>query len=239
MRRRARRICSTAMFRRGRFIPSAAMPRMRARALDQARAMKQDSDLCRRHRALFHGADGWAVADAAHSRRGARQGPRLAGGDRRRSASRASGRARSAKPRRSCAPPIRSGSCAPMKCSRRRAGRCCTGNAKPARRCCKGLTLARFVLDPPRPLLRDRIARRFEAMLERWRARGSAGAGRTSIPRCPPPSCWACVPCSRICAGEMSREDAMTLAITATRQFAKRQMTWFRNRMADYVWIRP
>jgi tRNA dimethylallyltransferase len=39
--------------------------------------------------------------------------------------------------------------------------------------------------------------------------------------------------------GEMSREEAVTLAVTATRQFAKRQMTWFRNRMADYVWVDP
>ncbi|MBS0473566.1 MAG: tRNA (adenosine(37)-N6)-dimethylallyltransferase MiaA, partial [Proteobacteria bacterium] len=26
-------------------------------------------------------------------------------------------------------------------------------------------------------------------------------------------------------------------AITDTRQFAKRQMTWFRHRMADYAWV--
>jgi tRNA dimethylallyltransferase len=39
--------------------------------------------------------------------------------------------------------------------------------------------------------------------------------------------------------GELERVEAVTLAVTATRQFAKRQMTWFRNRMADYVWIDP
>jgi tRNA dimethylallyltransferase len=39
--------------------------------------------------------------------------------------------------------------------------------------------------------------------------------------------------------GELEREAAILLAVTATRQFAKRQMTWFRNRMADYVWIDP
>jgi tRNA dimethylallyltransferase len=38
---------------------------------------------------------------------------------------------------------------------------------------------------------------------------------------------------------EMTREAAILDAVTATRQFAKRQRTWFRNRMADYVWIDP
>ena len=39
--------------------------------------------------------------------------------------------------------------------------------------------------------------------------------------------------------GQISREAAMLEAVTATRQFAKRQMTWFRQRMADYFWINP
>ena len=33
--------------------------------------------------------------------------------------------------------------------------------------------------------------------------------------------------------------ECLEEAITATRQFAKRQMTWFRNRMGDYVWFNP
>ena len=39
--------------------------------------------------------------------------------------------------------------------------------------------------------------------------------------------------------GRMAREAAVLEAVTATGQFAKRQMTWFRNRMADYVWFNP
>ncbi len=38
-------------------------------------------------------------------------------------------------------------------------------------------------------------------------------------------------------AGQMSKEDALTLAVTATRQFAKRQVTWFRHRMVDWTWV--
>jgi len=31
----------------------------------------------------------------------------------------------------------------------------------------------------------------------------------------------------------------VTLAVTASRQYAKRQMTWFRNRFGDWRWIEP
>jgi tRNA dimethylallyltransferase len=34
--------------------------------------------------------------------------------------------------------------------------------------------------------------------------------------------------------GEITEAQAMETAVTATRQFAKRQTTWFRNRMADW-----
>jgi tRNA dimethylallyltransferase len=34
-------------------------------------------------------------------------------------------------------------------------------------------------------------------------------------------------------AGRLTREDAIERASAATRQYAKRQMTWFRNQMGD------
>ena len=34
--------------------------------------------------------------------------------------------------------------------------------------------------------------------------------------------------------GVHSREEAITLSIIATHQYAKRQRTWFRNRMGDW-----
>jgi tRNA dimethylallyltransferase len=34
--------------------------------------------------------------------------------------------------------------------------------------------------------------------------------------------------------GALSEAEAVDLAVTATRQYAKRQLTWFRNRMADW-----
>ena len=37
--------------------------------------------------------------------------------------------------------------------------------------------------------------------------------------------------------GEMSLEEAVEKAQTATRQYAKRQMTWFRNQFSDWIHI--
>jgi tRNA dimethylallyltransferase len=39
--------------------------------------------------------------------------------------------------------------------------------------------------------------------------------------------------------GRISREAAIELAVIATRQYAKRQRTWFRNRMGDWSWVGP
>jgi tRNA dimethylallyltransferase len=35
-------------------------------------------------------------------------------------------------------------------------------------------------------------------------------------------------------AGRLSREEAVERAVTASRQYAKRQDTWFRHRFADW-----
>ena len=38
-------------------------------------------------------------------------------------------------------------------------------------------------------------------------------------------------------AGKTTREEMIERAVIATRQYAKRQRTWFRGRMADWSWI--
>ena len=38
-------------------------------------------------------------------------------------------------------------------------------------------------------------------------------------------------------AGRVGREEMIDAAVVATRQYAKRQRTWFRGRMADWTWI--
>jgi tRNA dimethylallyltransferase len=39
--------------------------------------------------------------------------------------------------------------------------------------------------------------------------------------------------------GEISREEAVAGAVMDTRRYAKRQLTWFRNQMKDWVWAGP
>jgi len=102
----------------------------------------------------------------------------------------------------------------------------------------KDLALARFVLDPPRPLLRLRIQERFEAMLDHG-AQDEALALAGLNPALPAAKLLGLSPLIGYAQGRLSREEAVFLAVTATRQLAKRQVTWFRNRMGDYVWFDP
>jgi tRNA dimethylallyltransferase len=110
--------------------------------------------------------------------------------------------------------------------------------AAPAAPLLKDLRIAGFVLDPPRPLLRARIAERFEAMLG---AGGLAEAAALSgiDPALPAAKLLGLRPLQALAAGTIGREAALETAITATRQFAKRQMTWFRHRMPHYIWFDP
>jgi tRNA dimethylallyltransferase len=39
--------------------------------------------------------------------------------------------------------------------------------------------------------------------------------------------------------GEISREEAIAGAVMDTRRYAKRQLTWFRNQMKDWIWADP
>jgi tRNA dimethylallyltransferase len=102
----------------------------------------------------------------------------------------------------------------------------------------EGLRLARFVLDPPRPLLRAAIAERFEAMLERGGLEEALALANLD-PALPAAKLLGLRQLIALARGEMAHDAAILDAVTATRQFAKRQMTWFRNRMADYVRFDP
>jgi len=108
----------------------------------------------------------------------------------------------------------------------------------PAAPVLKDMRVAGFVLDLPRPQLRARIAARFEAMLEAGaleEARALAGLD----PALPAARLLGLAPLQALAAGKLTKAQATEAAVTATRQFAKRQMTWFRHRMAHYVWFDP
>jgi tRNA dimethylallyltransferase len=98
--------------------------------------------------------------------------------------------------------------------------------------------VAGFVLDMPRPDLRARIGVRFEKMLEQ----GGLAEARVLEgldPTLPAAKLLGLRPLQALATGRLTRTDALDAAITATRQFAKRQMTWFRHRMPHYIWYDP
>jgi len=109
---------------------------------------------------------------------------------------------------------------------------------QPAAPLLKDQRIAAFVLDPPRAELRANIATRFEQMVDSGgldEARALAGLD----PALPAAKLLGLRPLQALAAGELARPVALELAVTATRQFAKRQMTWFRHRMPHYVWFDP
>ncbi len=102
----------------------------------------------------------------------------------------------------------------------------------------EGWEIERLVLNPPREILRERIARRFEAMLEQGAAEEvEAFLARGLDPSLPAMKAIGVREIGDWLAGRSTREEMLERAITATRQYAKRQRTWFRGRMADWNWI--
>jgi tRNA dimethylallyltransferase len=99
-----------------------------------------------------------------------------------------------------------------------------------------GRRLARFVISPPKPVLHARIDARFDAMLEAG-AMEEAAALEGLDPALPAAKILGLRELLAVRAGTMDLAAAAALAKTATRQYAKRQLTWFRRRMAGWHWI--
>lgn len=98
----------------------------------------------------------------------------------------------------------------------------------------------RIVLNPDRDVLRERIAGRFERMFEAGAAEEVRALRALNLdPSLPPMKAIGVPEISDWLDGKVSREEATARAVTATRQYAKRQRTWFRSRMADWNWIDP
>lgn len=88
-----------------------------------------------------------------------------------------------------------------------------------------------LVMEAPKDWLNPRIEARFDIMLEAGaleEARMNEGAWHESLPSAKAIGAAELVAHVR---GEMSREEAREAAVTATRQYAKRQRSWFRSRM--------
>ncbi|MCC5955062.1 MAG: tRNA (adenosine(37)-N6)-dimethylallyltransferase MiaA [Natronohydrobacter sp.] len=91
-----------------------------------------------------------------------------------------------------------------------------------------------YVLRPQVDWLDARITRRFQEMM----TQGALDEVRAALPVWDPRAPWAkAIGAPELIAhlqGQMSWHDATEAATLATRQYAKRQRTWFRNRMKDW-----
>lgn len=101
-----------------------------------------------------------------------------------------------------------------------------------------GWKLGRLVLDPPRDVLRARIAERFEKMLDEG-ALAEAQAPEILDPALPAANILGLRQLRALARDEVSKAEAVSSAVTATRQYAKRQSTWFRNQMPDWHRLDP
>ena len=98
-----------------------------------------------------------------------------------------------------------------------------------------GFDIERLVLDPDRDVLRDRIARRFEAMFDSGAPEEvEALLAQKLDPSLPAMKAIGVREIGDWLAGTLTKEEAIRLSVIATHQYAKRQRTWFRNRMGDW-----
>lgn len=99
---------------------------------------------------------------------------------------------------------------------------------------------ARIVVMPDTERLNQRIDRRLQAMI----AAGALDEVRRFLtlgiaPELPAARVIGARELAAHLCGDTSRAEAMEATLVATRQFAKRQRTWLRSRMAKWTWIDP
>jgi tRNA dimethylallyltransferase len=100
----------------------------------------------------------------------------------------------------------------------------------------EGFAVERMVVDPGRDVLRERIARRLEAMLDAGAvSEVEALRGMDLDVSLPVMKAIGVREISDWLDGTITREEAVERAVIATRQYAKRQRTWIRNRMGDWA----
>ncbi len=99
----------------------------------------------------------------------------------------------------------------------------------------------KFVVLPDRPVLHDRINRRFDAMMESGAVEEVEAL--LALKLAPDATAMKAIGVSQIAdmlAGRMSEAEVIEKSAAAIRQYAKRQMTWFRNQMGeDWTRIQP
>ena len=92
------------------------------------------------------------------------------------------------------------------------------------------------MLDPPRVILHPRIAERYRKMVEQGvleEVRGVAGLD-DSLPAA---KTLGLRELREFDEGKLSAAQVEEAIVIGTRQYAKRQTTWFRNKMAGWTWL--
>lgn len=96
----------------------------------------------------------------------------------------------------------------------------------------------RIILNPDRDVLRARIALRFELMMKASAVEEVETLLALELdPSLPAMKAIGVPEIGAMLRGDVTREEAVERAIISTHQYAKRQRTWFRNRMQDWDWV--
>ncbi|GAB5373881.1 MAG: tRNA (adenosine(37)-N6)-dimethylallyltransferase MiaA [Acuticoccus sp.] len=94
----------------------------------------------------------------------------------------------------------------------------------------------RIVIAPPREALRAAIAARFDTMMDEGAvAEAAALSARNLDAGLPAMKAIGVRPLADYAAGRLDRSHAIDQSVTESRQYAKRQETWFRHRFADWT----
>lgn len=101
-----------------------------------------------------------------------------------------------------------------------------------------GPIVRRIVLAPDRAALRLRIRARFEAMMDAGAVEEAQALLAMGLsPDLPAMRAIGVREIAAWLAGDMTRDEAVERSVIATAQYAKRQMTWFRNQFGeDWEW---
>lgn len=95
-------------------------------------------------------------------------------------------------------------------------------------------------LDADRDTLYARIERRFETMITNGALdEVRALAARNLDPLLPAMKAHGVPALIRHLAGELSLDEAIAIGQADTRHYAKRQFTWFRHQLPEFVWVKP
>ncbi|MCH8348276.1 MAG: tRNA (adenosine(37)-N6)-dimethylallyltransferase MiaA [Proteobacteria bacterium] len=102
----------------------------------------------------------------------------------------------------------------------------------------KGVEFVKICLLAGPEILNQRIRARFQNMIKKGAVREAAGFAAKGIDRSRPVmKALGLRPLLRHLKGEISIDQAARLAVIETRQYAKRQRTWFRGQFSDWTFV--